>query len=247
MLNVEDVFKRFEQLHSYSFATINDGYPDIRIAHFVAWDEGGLYFQTMKVKPFYKQLKETKKVAVLSLVSKNEKASHDEMGLSEFPPGFFIRLKGDVKEVDFDQLKQKAKNDSKFMPLVKDIERYPTMTTFVVHRYSGELYDFDFEKKHRDHKLERERFNFNGFDYINCGFVIQKDKCIACGSCYKACTFNAIEKGDKYYKINGSYCDECGSCYSVCPTNAVIAKTPMSEEDRNLANRMLKSYMHSNK
>lgn len=47
MLSIKEIFEAFEQLHSYSFSTIHDGYPEIRIAHFLTYDEEGLYFQTM--------------------------------------------------------------------------------------------------------------------------------------------------------------------------------------------------------
>ncbi len=240
MLTIKEVFEKFEMLHSYSFATINDGYPEMRIAHFLTYDEDGIYFQTMKVKPFYKQLKETNKVAVLSMVSQATKANHDDDGLSYFPPGFFIRVKGDVKELSFDQLLEKANNDSSFKGLVNDIERYPTMTTFVLHRFSGEIYDFDFEMKSRENKLNRERFFFNGFESVKVGFTIDKEKCIACGSCNKVCTFKAIENNGDYFSINGKYCDECGSCYSVCPVDAITPKSVMSKEDRKDCMKVLK-------
>lgn len=240
MLTIKEVFEKFEKLHSYSFATINNGYPEMRIAHFLTYDEDGIYFQTMKVKPFYKQLKETNKVAVLSMVSETSKANHDEDGLSYFPPGFFIRLKGDVKELSFENLLEKANKDSRFKGLVKDIERYPTMTTFVLHRFNGEVYDFDFEKNSRENKLDRERFSYNGLKSIPAGFSIDKNKCVACGACERVCTFKAIEKTDNYYTINGRYCDECGSCYSVCPVNAILPKCEMSEIDKKEAKKVLK-------
>jgi len=46
-MKVNEVFEKFERLHSYSFATIDDGYSEIRIAHFLPYDEEGLYFQTI--------------------------------------------------------------------------------------------------------------------------------------------------------------------------------------------------------
>lgn len=247
MLSISEIYKKFEMLHSYSFSTINDGYPELRVAHFITYDNEGLYFQTMKVKPFYKQLKDTNKVAVLSMVSENKAVEHDEKGLSEFPPGFFIRVKGDVKEIDFDTLSEKAAKDERFLPLVKDIERYPTMTTFVLYRFSGEIYDFDYEKVNRDNKLDRQRFSFNGFEYVESGFQIDKDKCIACGACYKVCTFSAIEKGKSYYKIKQNYCDECGNCYSVCPVNAIKPKVEMSEEERAHCKKVLNNNLKANK
>lgn len=37
------------------------------------------------------------------------------------------------------------------------------MTAFVLYRAKGEIYDYDFSKKHRDYKLERERFSYGDF------------------------------------------------------------------------------------
>jgi ferredoxin len=246
-MEIKDVFNSFEKLHSYSFSTIDDGYPEIRVAHFLTYDEDGLYFQTMRVKPFYKQLIDSKKVAVCALIADDGETVHDEEGLSYFPPGYYVRVSGDVKPVSLEELKVKAQNEpSKFNPLLKDIERYPMMTTFVLHSFKGELYDYDFEKTNRDHKLERQRFAFNGESYIQSGFNINKDTCIACGTCYKACTFDSIIKGDKYYSINPSRCDECGSCYSVCPVNAITVKSPVEESERVKIGLQLKQYMKQN-
>lgn len=230
MLSIKEVFEKFEELHSYSFTTISsDGYPEIRIAHFLTYDTDGLYFQTMNVKPFYKQLKEQKKLAACALVAEDGKATHDTDGLSYFPPGYYIRATGDVREVSLSELEKKAeKDENKFRPLLLDINRYPTMTTFVLYKFRGEVYDYDFEKKYRSHKILRERFSFNNMNYLEPGFFINKDKCIACGTCEKVCTFDAIVKGEKY-SINGSRCDECGSCYTACPTNAIVAKIPLEE------------------
>lgn len=248
MLKIKEIFEKFEKLHSYSFTTIgSDSYPEVRIAHFLTYDDEGLYFQTMNVKPFYSQLIHQKKIAVCALVANEGKATHDKDGLSYFPPGYYIRTTGDVKEISFLELKEKAKKDPiKFNPLILDIERYPTMTTFVLHKFRGEVYDYDFEKKYRNHKLERERFSFNNMELERPGFYINKEKCIACGLCKKVCTFNAIVKGDKY-SIDGSRCDECGSCYTVCPTNAIIAKNPLKDNKRSIIGKKVLNYSLSKK
>lgn len=232
-MTIKEIFEKFEKLHSYSFSTINGEYPEIRIAHFLTYDDEGLYFQTMKVKPFYDQLTKTNKVAACALIASDGAATHDKNGLSGFPPGYYIRVSGNVRELSFEELENKAKHNSKFIPLIKDIERYPTMTTFVLHSFKGEIFDYDFEKTHRDHKLERKRFSFGEFEYDNAGFSINPEKCISCGNCEKICSFNAIISNSKGlpYIINGNLCDECGSCYLVCPTNAIEAKVQMNEND----------------
>ncbi len=194
----------------------------------------------MKVKPFYKQLAEGKTLSVCSLVTDSSAATADESGLPIFPGGFFIRATGDVKEMPFSVLQKKANNNEKFLPLVKDIKRYPTMTTFVMHSFYGEVYSYDFENIKNGHKIERVRFSFGDKKFIPSGFTIQPDKCISCGTCFKVCTFNAIIPGNPY-SINPAYCDECGSCYTVCPSNAVIPKNSLLEEERQLLGKQVKA------
>lgn len=240
MLTNKEVFEKFEKLHSYSFATIDNEYPEIRIAHLLTYDDKGLYFQTMKVKPFYKQLKKDEKVAILSHVTENINSKKDEEGLSYFPPGFFIRLKGDVRELSFQELVNKSLLNNKFIPLINDIKKYPTMTTFVIDKYCGEVFDYDFEKSKRNNKILRNKFSFNQINYVESFFKINSDKCISCGMCKKVCSFYAIEKNNNFYSINKNYCDECGSCYVVCPKNAIIVKNEMSEEDKIEAKNVLK-------
>ncbi|MCT4662571.1 MAG: 4Fe-4S binding protein [Tissierellales bacterium] len=229
-MEIRNIFEKFEENAAYTFATINGDYPETRIAHFLMYDDNGLYFQTMKVKPFYKQLKKTSKVSVCSLVSEQGAVSHDEDGLPDFAPGYFIKLSGDCKEIEIDELVSKAQKDKRFLPLVKDIQRYPTMTTFVVHSFSGEVFDYDFEKKKRDHKIYRERFAFGGAEIIPSGFFIE-DSCVGCGLCKNICSFNAIVAGKKYF-IDGNKCDECGMCYVICPKNSICAKNNLSEKEK---------------
>jgi uncharacterized pyridoxamine 5'-phosphate oxidase family protein len=56
-MKIEEIYKKFDDIGCLTFATIDGDYPETRIAHLFAWDEEGLYFRTMTVKPFYKQLK----------------------------------------------------------------------------------------------------------------------------------------------------------------------------------------------
>jgi len=52
--------------------------------------------------------------------------------------------------------------------------------------------------------------------------MIDKDKCIACGSCVATCPVNAISFGaDGKPQINKDICIKCGSCVVICPTQAI--------------------------
>jgi ferredoxin len=175
----------------------------------------------MKTKPFYKQLTNTGMVSVCGL-NASTAVGQDENGMPAFEAGYFIRTSGDVKELSYENLVEKSKSNPDFIPMLKDIEKYPAMTTFVLYKGKGEIFDYDFEKQSRDHKLERIRFSFGDFIFEKAGLVIT-DKCISCGKCKKECTFDAITQGNPY-RIDGTRCDECGSCYLACPVGAILSK-----------------------
>lgn len=217
----KEVFDAFEKIGSVTFTTMDGDYPSSRIVHLLTYDKDGLYFFTMKSKPFYKQLIETKKVSLCGLYGNAEVKWVDEKSpISE--AGYFIRLTGDVREFTIEEAK--AKKDPRFDYLIYDNTRYPMITGFCIHNYRGEVYDYDFEKEQRDYKLERERFAFGDMQIEKVGLTIDSNKCISCGKCEKACTFNAIYKAENSYAIMGNRCDECGNCYSVCPSNAITHK-----------------------
>ena len=218
-MNIKEMYDRFERIGSFTFATINGDYPETRIAHFVTYDDEGLYFMTMDTKPFYTQLIDTLKVSACGLSAPS--VTHDEDGMSLFEPGYSIRVTGDIREISFEELQQKAQKNDLFNPCIKDIEKYPAMVTFVLYRGTCEVFDYDFEKAHRDHKIERTRYNFGGFSHPFKGMLINDD-CIRCNKCFKTCSFDAIIKTESgKYEINQTRCDVCGSCALVCPKQAI--------------------------
>lgn len=219
-MTIQEIYEAFQRIDCCTFATIDGDYPETRIAHFLVCDQEGLYFMTMNTKPFYRQLKETGRLSVCGLYANSQKQGETEAGYV-FEPGYFIRVTGDVREVSIEEIK--AKNNPDFSYCIEDNARYPAMTAFVLYRGRGEVYDYDFEREHRDHKLERERFSFGGMDYEKAGLTIT-DKCIGCGKCLKTCTFDAIVKEGERCRINGRRCDECGNCVINCPVGAVQHK-----------------------
>ena len=75
---------------------------------------------------------------------------------------------------------------------------------------------------------------------------INKEKCINCGMCAKACQYNAIQNferpceqackvkaisidDDFSAKINDEKCIQCGACVSQCPFGAIMDKSYMSD------------------
>ncbi len=221
-MNIEEVYNKFDKIGSLTFATIDNGYPETRIAHFFGQDEYGIYFRTMTTKPFYHQLVSTNKVSVCGMSSATE-VEHDEDGMAIFEPGYTIRITGDCEEVDTNYIKEKAEEDEGFMMAYKDILRYPALRAFRITKARGEVFDFDFELNSRDHKLQRTRFTINGFQYPNRGLEMNDD-CVNCGKCIKACSFKAISKGKTHYEIDPLRCDACGDCTLVCNFNAIDIK-----------------------
>lgn len=224
---IEDIYHAFDQVGCCSFATLDgEGGVDSRIAHFFAWDEEGLYLRTMTVKPFYRQLKEGGKLSV-SGERTDAPCQWDDDNMPHFQPGYMVRVSGEVRELSQSEVDEKAAANPLFNVAVYDIKKYPETRVFVLHRAKAELYDYDFNMVHRDHKILRVRTAFGGAEVQPAGLSIDPEKCIACGSCADACTHKAIapgtEPGDSY-SIRGERCDECGNCYHVCPVGAVISK-----------------------
>jgi len=52
--------------------------------------------------------------------------------------------------------------------------------------------------------------------------IINKEKCIGCGTCLGVCPVEAISMGDdgKAF-IDQATCLKCGACASVCPVEAI--------------------------
>ena len=221
-MNIKEIYNRFDKIGCLTFATIDNGYPETRIAHFVAYDDEGLYFKTMTSKPFYRQLKEHNKVSACGLAA-STKVEEDENGMPVFEPGYTARVTGDIKEVSFEEVKQKAKTNEMFVTAVKDIERYNDMVTFCLYRGKFEIFDYDFELISRENKVYRETHTFGDFETEFRGVKID-DTCIRCGKCYKVCTFKAVVKTEEGpYEINNNRCDVCGSCILNCPKKSIKA------------------------
>ena len=111
-MDIAEIFARFDKIGSLTFATIDRGIPQTRIAVFFAYDHEGLYFRTMITKPFYQQVVETEKVSACGMYPETA-VSHGEDGMPYHPPGYTIRVTGYVKEVSLETLKEKAVDDER--------------------------------------------------------------------------------------------------------------------------------------
>ena len=219
-MEIKEIYEAFDKIGCLTFATINEnGEPETRIAHLRAYDDGGIYFMTMFTKPFYKQLKASEKISVNGLCAKAE-IVHDENGFPIFDSGYAIRMTGDVEELSMEEIK--AKHNPLFDFCIKDQEKYQAMVVFCITAARGDIFDYDFEQKDRESKLERTYFSYHGKKIAYRGVVIDQEKCIRCGACKQCCSFLAVDEVNGTYEINRNRCDECGDCVVNCPVDAII-------------------------
>ncbi|MCG8615705.1 MAG: 4Fe-4S binding protein [Desulfobacterales bacterium] len=210
-----------EKIGCVSMTTLDDTIMHSRIISICGCDDEGIYFLTMNVKPFYRQLTQNPQVSLCGMYPSGRKTGKNAVGQPTWEPGFTLRITGQVRELPEAEVKKKADAGSEIHQyFLEDGSRYPAIRFFCIHSGKGEIFDYDFEMEQRDHKLLRTRFAFGGESFNNAGARISADDCIACGECFEACSFKAIIPGEPY-RVDGSRCDECGSCSLACPQDAV--------------------------
>lgn len=217
----KDIQDALEKIGSLSMTTLDNETMHSRIISICGSDEQGIYFLTMNVKPFYRQLKKSPQVALCGIYPSGRKTGKNNVGQPTWPPGFTLRITGQAREITEDEVKKKTDaGDRIHQYFLEDAARYPAIRFFCVYKGKGEIYDFDFEMENRDHKLLRTRFSFGEETYHEAGSRIDPETCIACGECFDVCTFKAIIPGEPY-RVDSSRCDECGSCVQACPSEAI--------------------------
>ncbi len=218
-MTIKQIYDKFDKIGCLSFTTVNEhGYPESRIAHLRAHDEHGIYFMTMFTKDFYAHLKQNGKLSLCGLAAKSE-VEHDENGFPIFDGGYAIRMSGTAVEISLEDIK--AKNNPAFDFCIKDQAQYEAMVVFCIKDGYGDVFDYDFEKINREHKLQRQYFSFGGAIEKHKGLIIDQSKCISCGVCKSKCSFLAINEQDGLYTVDKHRCDECGDCFLNCPTQAI--------------------------
>lgn len=109
-MKMKDIYKYLDDIGVLTFSTIHEGEVHSRSAHFNGFDEEGFYFRTMTNKPFDKQLVNTEKLTVCGC-SDPRVLSHGEDGIPFFPPSYTIRLIGSVRNVEPEEIMEKAKTN----------------------------------------------------------------------------------------------------------------------------------------
>lgn len=166
MLSIKDVYEKFDEIGCCSFATLDgNGGVDSRIAHFFAYDDEGLYLRTMTGKPFFRQMIEGGRLSVCGERT-DAPVVWDDENMPHFQPGYMMRVSGSVRLLTDEELSAKAAANPMFAVATYDINKYPETVVLVMDSAWGELYDYDFNMVHRDHKILRERFSWGGATFV---------------------------------------------------------------------------------
>jgi len=72
--------------------------------------------------------------------------------------------------------------------------------------------------------IPEEKYNEWKYLSTNQIAVVDKNKCINCNKCVKACYFDALKLSDGYPMVKEFGCEGCGACELVCPTKAISLK-----------------------
>jgi len=59
-------------------------------------------------------------------------------------------------------------------------------------------------------------------DWRNMHPIVDKEKCIGCGTCVKFCPEAVISLKNKKAMIDYYFCKGCGVCAQVCPVKAIL-------------------------
>lgn len=220
-MTTQELKSALAKVGSLSITTLDGSTMHSRIISICGCDDDGIYFLTMDVKPFYRQLKSNPHLSLCGIYPSGRKEGKNKDGQPYWPPGFTLRVTGEAREITDEEIKEKAASGNElFQYTLEEATRYPSMKLFCIFKGKGEIFDYDFELENRDHKLLRTRFSFGGETVNQAGARIDPDKCVACGECFEVCTFSAIVEGEPYV-VNSERCDECGSCIMSCPAKAI--------------------------
>jgi uncharacterized pyridoxamine 5'-phosphate oxidase family protein/Pyruvate/2-oxoacid:ferredoxin oxidoreductase delta subunit len=207
-MDAKACIQKLRWIHNVSMATVGeDGSPQVRIINVMHIEDEKLYFLTARGKPFYHELLQNKKVAVLGL-------SHFEMirlnGVGELLP----------KEKQNEWL-DKIFEENPYMKKTYPGETRQILEVFCIKDGAMEYFNLGV------HPIFRESYVIgNGISKENV-YMITAD-CTGCKTCAKICPQGCITAGTPY-RIVQENCLQCGLCNERCPVSAVAFNKPASK------------------
>lgn len=199
-MNNQKYFDIMREIKDVSFATVDkDGHPQVRIIDIMFTEDEKLYFVTARGKSFYRELMDSKEVAVAGM----NKAWQT------------VRLSGKVKQVEQNLLERVFAENPSMNSVYPGKSRY-ILEVFCLYEGQGEFFDLGKDS------VFRKSFDFGNAVCEKKGFQIT-NRCIGCGSCEKNCPQHCIDAGEPYV-IEQSHCLHCGLCSECCPVDAVTGR-----------------------
>ncbi|MCK9175749.1 MAG: pyridoxamine 5'-phosphate oxidase family protein [Desulforhopalus sp.] len=107
MLN-EIVREAIKKIDAFSMTTMNGEQMYSRIVSVCGSDEENIYFLTMNVKPFYRQLAADHRISICGIYPHGYTTSNNEVGQPHWDPGFTLRVTGEVREIPEQEVREKA-------------------------------------------------------------------------------------------------------------------------------------------
>lgn len=105
----KEIQQALEKIRSVTMTTLDDKTMHSRIISICGSDDQGIYFLTMYVKPFYRQLKKNPNVALCGIYPSSRKTGKNEVGQPSFAPRFTLRITGQAREIPEDEVREKGK------------------------------------------------------------------------------------------------------------------------------------------
>ncbi|MDL2229073.1 4Fe-4S binding protein [Treponema sp. OttesenSCG-928-L16] len=200
-MDAKTCIEKLRLIASVSMATVGtDGSPQVRTIGVMHVEDEKLYFLTARGKPFYHELLEQKKVAIL--------------GLSRFKE--MIRLNGVpelLPQAEQDKWLSLIFEENPYMANVYPGNTRQVLGIFCVEHGAIEYFHLGVRP------IVRESYVIGNGAIQEKLFCITQD-CTGCGTCVEYCPQNCITAGMPY-RIEQGHCLRCGACEEICPVSAI--------------------------